>query len=171
MKQIPNKCREDKRQFRGLTSLIQEHYALIFPVFDTLCKKKLSFYTLKGKARVSKSLKERADSSLYGSLAKLDFLLMYLKENPNQIYHASLFEMSQGKVSEWLSFLVPLLEETLKQLGFMPQHGDCFKLKLEAAILDEIDLVLIDVMERSVPRLNDYQAQKEEYSGKKKHIP
>lgn len=168
MKQIPNKYREDKKQFRGLSSLIQAQYDLIFPIFDILCREKLSYYTLKGSKRPFKCLKERANSSLYGSIAKLDFLLMYLKENPNQIYHANLFEMSQAKVSEWLSFLLPVLEESLEKMGFMPQIGNCFKLRLEAAVLDKIDLVLIDVMERSVPRCTDYQSQKNEYSGKKK---
>jgi hypothetical protein len=40
---------------------------------------------------VHKEYKERTNSSLYGSEKKLDFMLIYLKENPNQAYRDCLF--------------------------------------------------------------------------------
>ena len=124
----------------------------------------MSQYTLKGKRREYKVHRERKDSSLYGSIPKLDFLLMYLKENAYQIYHAQMFEMSQSKVSEWVRFLLPVLEESLSKLGVMPQTGSDFVLNNP----DNECFVVINVTERRVPRKTDYEAQKEEYSGKKK---
>ena len=124
----------------------------------------MSQYTLKGKRREYKVHRERKDSSRYGSIPKLDFLLMYLKENANQIYHAQMFEMSQSKVSEWVRFLLPVLEESLSKLGVMPQTGSDFVLNNP----DNECFVVINVTERRVPRKTDYEAQKEEYSGKKK---
>lgn len=164
VKQIPNKQRGVPCQFRALTSLIQEQYNLILPIFSELITKKMSRYNLKGKLREFKVHRERKDSSLYGATSKLDFLLMYMKENPNQSYHASHFEMSQSKVSEWVSFMLPVLEESLITMGFMPQTGDGFLIEKT----ETTEFVVIDVVERNVPRKTDYEAQKEEYSGKKK---
>jgi hypothetical protein len=96
-----------------------------------------------------------------GSESKLDFILIHLKENPNQQHHAYLFRMCQSKVSEWVSFILPLLEQTLISLSVMPQSG--YEYYQET---DE-DLV-VDVTEREVPRRTDHESQKEEYSGKKK---
>lgn len=83
---------------------------MILSIFEELTDKKLSQYTLKGNRRTVRVYKERKDSSLYGTKSKLDFLLTYLKENSNQSFHALLFKMPQSKVSEWLKFLLPLLE-------------------------------------------------------------
>ncbi len=38
----------------------------------------------------------------------LTLYLMYLKENPNQTYHGYHFNMSESKVSEWISYLLPV---------------------------------------------------------------
>ena len=106
-----------------------------------------------------------AHSSLYGSQSKLDFILTYMKENPNQSYHGYLFEMSQSKVSEWVNFIIPSLEEALDRLCLLPQQGDYWDLEQEST-----DFLSMDVVERQVPRRSDYEAQKEEYSGKKNAI-
>lgn len=90
--------------------------------------------------------------------------LMYMKENPNQSYQGYTFEMSQSKVSEWGYFLSPVLETSLKKLGFMPQIGDYYQCEDPDA-----DYLLMDVTEKLVPRRTDIDAQKEEYSGKKKN--
>ena len=88
-----------------------------------------------------------------------------MKENPNQSYHGYLFEMSQSKVSEWVNFIIPSLEEALDRLCLLPQQGDYWDLEQEST-----DFLSMDVVERQVPRRSDYEAQKEEYSGKKNAI-
>ena len=86
-----------------------------------------------------------------------------MKENPNQSYHGHLFNISQPKVSEWISYLLPVLEESLLKMGVMPQTGGEFVEEESNS-----DFLLVDVTERQVPRSTDYEVQREEYSGKKK---
>lgn len=165
VKQINKKLRATDDKFRALTSLNQWEYDFILPVFDRLVCERLKHYTLKGMRRLMKSYHEAANSSLYGSRSKLDFLLMYLKENVNQAYHGCLFGISQSKVSEWVSFLLPVLESCLNQLGFLPDTGSVFRFPPDAPT----DYLIGDVTERSIPRRRCHKAQQAEYSGKKKH--
>lgn len=88
---------------------------------------------------------------------------MYLKENPNQAYHSQLFNISQSKVSECVSYLLPVLEHSLKKMAFMPQTGYQFKVQPK-----DFQFLLVDVTERQVPRDIDIQNQQDDYSGKKK---
>lgn len=148
---------------RALTSLNQNEYDKLYAVFDPLIREKLSTVTLKGQYRLFKTYHEPVNSSLYGSKAKLDFILMYLKENPNQAYHGQLFNMSQSKVSEWISYLLPVLEVALKKMQVMPQVGYQFKGTSSPA-----EYLLVDVTERQVPRDVNSENQREDYSGKKK---
>lgn len=150
-------------KLRALVSLNQDEYEKLFIIFDKLVSEKLANCTLKGQLRLFKEYKEAKNSSLYGSKRKLDFILMYLKENPCQSYHGELFGISQSKVSEWISFLLPVLEASLVKMGLMPQIGTVF---IEKDI--QSDCLLVDVTERPIPRSIDYENQKEAYSGKKK---
>ena len=100
VKQNINNRRSTQCKFRSLTSLSQKEYESLYDTFDLLVSQKLRTFTLKGKRRVFKTSKEPINSSLRGSKVKLDFILMYLKENPNQAYHGQLFHLSQSKVSE-----------------------------------------------------------------------
>lgn len=161
MKQNP-KSKGASSKLRSLTSLNQDEYAELLLVFDSLVKKKLAHYTLKGAFRKLPSFQERKSSSLYGSERKLDFMLMYMKENPNQTYHGVMFGLSQAKVSEWIYFLSPVLEQSLIDMDYMPLVG-------ESVVLTEVEsaYLMIDVTEREVPRRCDHKAQKVEYSGKK----
>jgi hypothetical protein len=163
VKQNKSKPKATEDKLRALSTLNQQEYDDILSVFSTLIDKKIPLYTLKGKKRVSGSYKESVNSSLYGCKKKLDFILMYMKENPNQAYHGYVFGISQSKVSEWVSYLSPVLEEALLKLGFMPQVGYCYRHHAR-----ETDYLLVDVTERQVSRRSDYEGQREEYSGKKK---
>ena len=164
MKQIPDKIREVSHRCRSLTSLEQAEYEELLNVFSVHCVEMLSLFTLKGKRRKVRKYAQRKDSSLYGSRAKLDFLLMYLKEDCVQLRQGLLFEMSQSKVSEWLKFLLPVLEKSLAQLGQLPQEGSYF----DGRHHSETEWFTADVTERPIAGNLDKQAQKEEYSGKKK---
>ncbi|MFY0599210.1 MAG: hypothetical protein JXR03_06030 [Cyclobacteriaceae bacterium] len=125
MKQNKNVPRSTEGKLRSLLSLNQTEYDDLLSVFDPLITKKLSYYTLKGQIRLFPLETESPLSSLYGSKAKLDFILMYLKENPNQCYHGFIFDICQNKVSEWGSYLLPVLEETSNKMKVMPQSGYC----------------------------------------------
>jgi len=82
-----------------------------------------------------------------------------------QSYQAYTFGMSQGKVSQWLQVLLPLLEQALAKLALLPcrEPSDLYlSLRLLAR-----QVLLMDATERQVPRSTDWERQKHEYSGKK----
>lgn len=163
MKQNRNKIEIARSKLRSLVSLNQDEYESLLSIFDVLVTEKLLTCDLKGQLRLFKKQEEHNASSLYGSSTKLDFILMYLKENPNQEYHGKLFGISQSKVSEWIKYLLPVLEGSLAKMGVMPQTGSEF-VEQEAPS----ECLLVDVTEREVPRDTDHENQKEAYSGKKK---
>jgi hypothetical protein len=125
-------------------------------------EQKVSLYSLKGKRLSTRRHKESKLSSLYGSRAKLDFVLKYLKENPSQTFMGELYKISQSKVSEWIAYILPVLEQSLSRLHVMPCRGNTFE------IPEGIDCILCDVTERQVNRSIDDDVQREYYSGKKK---
>ncbi|GLI33260.1 MAG: hypothetical protein GX433_07355 [Deltaproteobacteria bacterium] len=49
-------------------------------------------------------------------------MLMYLKNNPVQSLHGKLFGMPLGKTNMWIHVLLPILGNTLRNLGFAPSR-------------------------------------------------
>ena len=93
VKQINEKRGVTCNKFRALASLNKEKYGFFIYILDILMIERLAHYTWKGSKRVSKSYNESSNSSLYGSCSKLDFLFIYLKENPNEAHHTCLLAM------------------------------------------------------------------------------
>lgn len=123
-------------------------------------------YDLQGKPRSLPKFDEHASMSLSGSGEKLFFILLYLKQNPTQEYQATMFGMSQGKVSQWIAVLLPVLQKALARMHVLPyEHSDKFYYTLQAIANY---LLCLDATERPIPRSTDYQRQSYEYSGKKK---
>ena len=133
--------------------------------FDKLWQHYHQYHDLKGEERSMAKFAEHADISLKGSHDKLLFVLSYLKQNPTQQYHGAMFDMSQGKVSQWLKLLLPLLKKALFCLKLLPSR-DADKLYLSLKVLVGY-FILIDGTERPVPRPVDYERQQHFYSGKK----
>jgi hypothetical protein len=99
---------------------------------------------------------------------KLFFLLSYLKNYPLQQFHASYFEVTQGKVIQFIKVLYPLLEKILTRMGLMPSGSpEDIKAEQEKYRVKEANM---DSTEREVNRSTDYEVQKDFYSGKKKDI-
>ena len=163
VKQNKSRPTPTEGKLRSLLSLNQIAYDDLLSVFAPLITRKLSHYTLKGQMRLFPLEEESPLSSWYGSRTKPDFILTYLKETPNQCYHGELFDMSQSKVSEWVSYLLPVPEASLIKMKGMPQSGYCYQQTEK-----EVDYLLVDVTERQVVRDIDPDNQKEFYSEKKK---
>lgn len=149
-------------KYRLLTSLTRTENELLLSIFDKKVKSKQKHYTLKGTRRLRAYYEEQKNSSLLGSRMKLEFLLIYLKENPNQCVYGYFYRMTQSKVSEWISFLLPVLNSSLDDLGFTAKYGNAYQ-------HDDVEAEYLmgDVIERNVPRRSCDEAQKVEYSGKK----
>ncbi len=149
----------------SLTSLTAAEFFELLAVFDSLWQGYPARYDLKGARRRIKKYREHDSMSLQGSLDKLLFVLVYLKQNPLQHYHGFSFGMSQGKVSQWLRVLLPLLEQALHRLQMLPcREPSHFYLSLR---LLSGQVLLMDATERAIPRSVNAERQRHEYSGKK----
>jgi hypothetical protein len=163
--QNPESSQTNYRFMLSLTSLEAEEFLELLSHFDCLWQRYHARYDLQGRPRRIKKHREHESMSLKGSGIKLLFVLIYLKNNPLQSYHGLAFNMSQGKVSQWLVVLMPLLEEALYRAGQLPGRtpGHLYlSLQLLAG-----QLLLMDATERAVPRATDGARQQHEYSGKK----
>lgn len=150
----------------SLTSLTPEEFMALLSIFAPLCEKYFQHHDLEGNWRKIAKYKEDARCSLRGSIPKLHFIFMYMKENPRQHYHGQLFGIQQPRVSKWIKVLLPLLEEALARLKKLPKR---FGYQLYAFLQTFTRYVLLmDATERYIPRSTDYERQKYEYSGKKK---
>lgn len=144
-----------------LTSLTDKEFEILLREFDSGVKKKIRLYTLKGERRKYVPKSESLRSSLYGSKNKLNFMLINMKGNMTQELLGRCFQMSQPKVSEWFSYLLPVLESSLEKLGFCPVFGMSYNHE------DKTETHLLgDITERQIPRKTCYSAQKEDFSGK-----
>jgi len=63
--------------------------------------------------------------------------------------------MSQPKVSQWFSYLLPVLEDSLKRLGYLPVFQESYTHSNQ-----EDDYVFGDITERELPRKRCHEAQK-----------
>lgn len=155
----------DYRFLLRLTSLTAAEFCHLLESFDCLWQDYHAHYDLQGKRRRIEKFAEHGSMSLKGSATKLFFVLVYLKHNPLQSYQAFSFGMSQGKVSQWLKVLLPLLEQALSKRQLLPCRQPShlyWSLRLLAG-----QVLLMDATERAVPRSVDWERQKYEYSGKK----
>ncbi|MFK7799047.1 MAG: transposase family protein [Aureispira sp.] len=159
---MKNKSTNNSRlKVNQLSSLTEQEEGIILELFDKQVSEKQKRYTLQGKKRKRIQLKESKNSSLLGSKDKLDFLLLYLKEQMNQYTLGHFYKMSQPKVSQWLSYLLPVLEQALEELEVMPCYQESYSYPVK-----ESGYLAADVTERVIPRKVCYQAQKADYSGK-----
>ena len=159
-KRIPT----DYRSLLSLTSLTAaEFFQLLLP-FDALWQRYHAHHDLKGERRRIQKFSEHGLMSLKGSVDKLFFVLVYLKQNSLQAYHGFCFEMSQGKLSQWLRVLLPILEQALHRLQLLPSREPSH-LYLSLRLLAG-QVLLMDATERAIPRSVDKERQRHEYSGK-----
>ena len=158
----------NKEQFLSLTTLYPEEFDLILPIFAKLWYKFYKAYTLEGKRRVKMNWYPEKDTPTLPTVEdKLFFILTYYKQHPLQQFHAASFGLSQGKVSLWVKLLTPRLEEALKKLGHLPcRDGSILSDYLKD--FGTVKVVTQDVVEQTMPRPVDNDAQEAMYSGKKK---
>jgi hypothetical protein len=163
--QNPEKKPLNHRFLLSLTSLTADEFFAVLYHFDQCWQSYHRHTDLQGKDRRIEKFSEDSRISLEGSSEKLLFVLIYLKQNPLQYYQGLAFNISQGKVSQWLKILRPILEQALERMSLMPARTPARllpTLKLLAA-----QVIYMDATERPVPRSVDWERQKHEYSGKR----
>ena len=166
------KVRENRGQFLSMTSLYPEEFDLLVPIFTSEWYKYNRRYTLEGKIRKIKKMFPKKDTVTLPSVEdKLFFQLVYLKQHPTQEFQAMVFDLSQGKVSQWVKVLSPILEKVLTQLGCIPCRDGSVLKEFARRQMPNVKFITQDVVEQTIPRPIDDQAQEAQYSGKKKAIP
>lgn len=158
--------REKKDRVLRLTGFQPEEFEELSIKFGQVLGNYIKNYTLEGKLRKRKVVKERKNSILPTAEDKLLFLLYEHKNYPTQEALATQFGMEQPQANMWLRILRPLLQETLRQTQDLPERNSE---RLNRAIGDRKQ-VIIDGVERPILRSSDHETQEEDFSGKKKTL-
>lgn len=162
----------EDRQMRALTGLnIKQFNQLVFEFAAEYQEDKQKAYLAgltAGKRR------RRPGGGQKGKLPamadKLFFTLVYFKTYPTFDVLGVQFEMGRSKANENLHKLAPILMRTLVRLGVMPYREFKSAADMRTAF-KSTDWILIDVTERFYRRSQDYETQRDHFSGKKNVIP
>jgi hypothetical protein len=152
--------------FLSLTSLEPAEFIYLLRFFTPLWERYYRYHTTEGEKRKIICYQEHKSAKLQGTGQKLFFLLVYLKNNPLQTFQGATFGVSQAKVSKITQVLLTVLDETLKKMDLSPcRDGEL----LQSVLSNHAQKVFTyDGMERGIQRNSDYDAQEDEFSGKKK---
>ncbi len=159
--------KEKPREFLAVTSLTDEEFQVLLPTFERCYQ--LSF---KPKPKATKKKKSRATGGgRKGKLSdikdKLLFILAYQKTAPLQTMHGLQFGLSQPQVNYWVHRLLPVLQQSLSDLGMKPVRDGKQVANVAEASEGGANLSL-DASERPLQRPVNEVKQREKYSGKKK---
>jgi len=116
-----DELKTNPRKFLSLTSLTAGEFESLKPAFERAYLKKYpASKTMAGKTRKRKTGAGRK-GSLENIEQKLLFALVYQKGYPLQSIMGELFGMSQGRANEWIHRLLPILKQSLDDLGVLPE--------------------------------------------------
>jgi hypothetical protein len=159
-----------------LTSLYPSEFEELLPYFSDRWRNFFKHYNFYNKRR-SKPLTykqlEKSTKTLSTNEERLFFVLYFFKNNNTQENLGFNFEMSQAHVSRWLKLLTPILHQAIKDLHLLPAQNideliQFFRNRQQnESEENQTKSLHIDVTERTVGRKTDWDAQKEDYSGKK----
>lgn len=163
--------RTNAKSFRSLTGLSIEQFDELLIYFSDSHDDYLSKYEMNGNPR--KNLRRFViykNSPLPTVEDRLFFILVYLKNNPLQEYHAGCFNMDLHHCNVFIHGLDRILKLCLFEAGVMPAHTqEEFEQILKGLSQEDMVPVLLhDGTEREIPRPIDDEEQEENYSGKKK---
>jgi len=162
-----NDLKEKPKEFLAATSLTVEEFELVLPIFRRKYRELFTpGLTRKGKPRQRKEgggIKEK----LRTDEDKLLFILVYQKTYPLQTMHGLQFGLSQSQTNYWIHRLLPILRESLAELGMVPER-DPQAVAKNPLVNESAPDLLMDGTERRRQRPKDAQKQAEYYSGKKK---
>lgn len=161
---------QNPTRFLAMTGYSIATFNALLPYFVDIHDRHYAEFDIQGNKRSgARKYVIYQNSPLLTHKDRLAFILSYLKLNPLQEAHADLFGMQQKQCNEFIHSLKIVLDKTLCSLGAMPAATDReLQEKLKVMEKAEDKNLLHDGTEREIPRPKDSQAQKENYSGKKK---
>lgn len=158
--------KKHENNFLSLTSVTVVEFEYLLGHFEPLWERYYRHYTLEGGLRKNPAFKEHGNALLRGTAQKLFFLLVYLKNNPLQTFQAISFGVSQPKVSHICRSLLSVFDQTLGGMGLLPCRDSTELARLLAGHRSKV--FWLDGVEAGIQRNTDPDAQKEDFSGKKR---
>jgi hypothetical protein len=107
-------------EFVSLTSLTVNEFELLVPHFEQAFQAHMSKWCLDGRLRTKRRYTTYENCPLATAEDRLLFVLSYVKGNPVQSVHGTMFGMVQCKTNTWLHVLLPVLRTTLCNLQLTP---------------------------------------------------
>lgn len=167
-----NDHKDNPNSFCALTDLTHIQFSHLLAYFEAAYDNCLCEYELNGNHRSNRrSFCIYKNSLLPNIPERLFFILVYLKNNPLQEYHAACFDMGQKHCNTFVHCFTHILRLSLETMELVPAQTD----KELSARLSELSkdgsikpILLHDGTEREILRPIDWDEQKEQYSGKKK---
>jgi hypothetical protein len=159
--------KDHPREFLAATSLTLAEFLVLLPVFERVYETLYPLHlTVEGQAR-----RRRAGGGVKGGLARgedrLLFILVYQKTNPLQTLQGLQFGLSQAQANYWIHRLLPVLQESLRELGMAPER-DAERVETSALTVAGTQELALDGTERRRQRPQDAARQTAHYSGKTK---
>jgi hypothetical protein len=162
VKEISEKIKTE-RQLRATTGLSSKQFSILLPVF--------SKHLEQAKQDKYKNKDRKMGSGRIGDIEtpteKLLLILFYFKCYPTFDVLGFTFGISGDSAHKYVYSLFVILMKTLYDFGVLPHTNFKTPEELQAAF-KEFDTLLIDATERAVQRSQNYELQKEDFSGKKK---
>jgi len=112
-----------ERELLSLSSLTSNEFELLVPGFENAFQAHMSKWCLDGTVRTKRRYTTYQNCPLPTAEDRLLFILSYMKNNPLQSNHGLQFGMKQGKTNGWIHLLLPVLRNTLRDLGVAPARS------------------------------------------------
>jgi hypothetical protein len=103
-----------------LTSLTVEEFEQVVEPFEVAFVRHMQDWTMEGLPRSSRRYSQYATCPLPSPEDRLLFILSYLKVAALQVAQGALFDMTQSNANKWIHVLLPVLHQTLRDLGDLP---------------------------------------------------
>jgi hypothetical protein len=152
---------EQDRLLRAMTGLNRKAFEALVPTFSAVYEQ-----TLLDQPR-QRALGGGRKARLRTFRDKLFYILFYFKSYPTFDLAGLLFELDRAQAHYWMHRLQPILEAALGEKLALPER----KLTSIEAFIERfpgVKRVMVDGTERPIARPQDPEAQKLNYSGKKK---
>lgn len=134
------KIRSKAYRILDLTSLTVDEFEQLVPAFEAAFVRHMRDWTMEGKRRTGRRYSQYTNCPLPTPEDRLLFLLSYLKVAAVQVAHGALFEMSQSNANKWIHVLLPVLHQTLIDLGDVPaRHLDALRGRLAELAAEAAD--------------------------------
>ncbi len=158
--------KSNRRKCLALTGLTPKEFKLVLSAFaHAYLRRYPTTKTISGRSRQRQRGGGRK-SALDTPEQKLLFALIYLKAYPLQVLLGEVFELSQPSANYWIHRLLPVLQQTLKDLGVQPERNPRQFARRERKHAEPLDLI-IDGTERRRQRPKNKAKRDELYSGHK----